>query len=96
MRAYLEKTLLPATSRTLTDPAHIWEDIALIRKRGYAIADEELNEGIFAVAAAIGTWGKPVGSLSISAPKDRVGKERVEPYGTLVRSTAERISACLT
>ncbi|MFF4356743.1 IclR family transcriptional regulator [Streptomyces sp. NPDC001604] len=93
---YLGRPLAAATPRTLTDPERLREELERIRDNGYATADEELAEGAVAIAAVIRHPGRtPVATLSISAPKARVGAELFEPYGHLVREAAQKIAAQL-
>ena len=61
---YGERTLERITSRTLTTLAALEQDIARIRRRGFAIDDEEHEEGVSCVAAAVlAANGEPVAAL---------------------------------
>lgn len=62
---------------------------------GYAVADEESEPGLVAVAAPIRDFsGGVVAAINISAPKFRLGR-RLHEAGELVRVTAERLSETL-
>jgi IclR family KDG regulon transcriptional repressor len=62
------------------------------RQLGYAIADEESEPGLTAVAAPIRDFGgHVVAAINVSAPKFRLGT-RLHPTGELVRTAAERLS----
>ncbi|MGW6144836.1 IclR family transcriptional regulator domain-containing protein [Streptomyces sp. NPDC055140] len=77
---YLSRPLAAAISRTVTDPDRLRTELEAIQARGYATADEELADGAVAIAAAIGHPGRPpVATLSVSAPKSRVGSELFTP-----------------
>ncbi len=66
----------------------------LILNRGFAIDDEENELGLRCVGAAIlDVKGHPIGAISVSAPVYRLTEEKIEPYGALVRSAAQAISA---
>lgn len=93
---YLSGGLVAVTPRTITDPGRLAEELSLIRGRGYAINDEELQDGVVSVAAVVQpARSRPVGALSISAPKSRMPASVHEPYGDKVRGAAERIAATL-
>src|SRR3954470_7163384 len=52
--AYLARAeLRPLTSRTLTDPDALRAELARIRAQGWALVDQELEEGLRSVAAPI-------------------------------------------
>jgi IclR family transcriptional regulator, pca regulon regulatory protein len=65
---------LPArTPRTLTKPNEIVAAIRLVRAKGYAISDEELELGIRALAVPVaGAAGEIVAAVSVSASSARV------------------------
>lgn len=84
------------TDSTIVDPGSLREELEMIRKRGFATNTGEWRADIAAVAAAImGDNGRPVGSLSISTPADRMPPEMRLPYGELVRDAAREISVAL-
>jgi DNA-binding IclR family transcriptional regulator len=73
----------PFTRETITDEASLRKHLALVRKQGYAVDDEEGHEGVLCVGAPI--FNKehlPFAALSISMPKVRA-KEKV--LRTMVR-----------
>ena len=54
LNAYLDKVELPAiTRRTIADVARLRSELNRIRRNGFAIVDQELEEGLRAVAAPI-------------------------------------------
>jgi IclR family pca regulon transcriptional regulator len=60
-----EAPLTPLTNRTVTDPAQLRELLAQVAEQGYAIVDQELEEGLRSVAAPI--RGAPdVGTAAIN------------------------------
>ena len=92
----LRARLATVTPRTITARAEMNDELALTRKHGYAVADEELQEGVVSVAAPIlDSAAHPVGSLSISAPKSRMPKAIRSDYGRRVRKTADEIANAL-
>jgi IclR family acetate operon transcriptional repressor len=65
-------------------------------RRGYAIDDEEDNEGVFCVGSAIFDHSAHcVGAVSITGLKLDLPAWRVEQLGQTVRGHAERISTLL-
>jgi DNA-binding IclR family transcriptional regulator len=88
--AHLDYT--PYTSRTITDPDALLEQLARVRVTGYAVDDREYHPGVRCVAAAIFGLNGLVGSVGISAPADRLSGERMDVVVPLVVDTAARIS----
>lgn len=59
--------------------ADLLAELERVRVRGYAIDDEENEEGVRCIGVAItSTSGTPIGALSISAPANRFGLEDCE------------------
>ena len=85
------------TANTITDRHELMQHLASVRKNGYAIDNEENEEGIRCVAAPIRTGGGKVeAAMSISGPITRITMERIETeLKTLVCETADNISAQL-
>lgn len=72
VRAYAARTGLAGhTKNSLTDIALLERELALVRARGFARDNEELELGVRCVAAGIrDDSGKLIAGLSISAPAD--------------------------
>ena len=78
-----------------TDVDDLARRIDRARRVGYAVADEESEPGLVAVAAPVRDFtGGVVAALNVSAPKFRLGA-RVHATGEVVRATAQRLSAAL-
>ncbi|MEV4581542.1 IclR family transcriptional regulator [Nonomuraea jabiensis] len=93
---YLKSELSAVTPHTITHPDRLQDELTLIRTRGYAVSDEELQADVVSVAAPIRPGnGLPVASMSISAPKSRMPTTVHSEYGQKVRTTADRIAAAL-
>ncbi len=97
VRAYLERDgLRQVTDRTITDPAIFHRQLEEARRLGYALDDEENEEGGCCVAAAIfDHTGKPVAAISVSMPAMRLPLSEVPRVGAHVRDAALAISASL-
>ena len=64
-----------------------------IRERGYAIDDEENEEGVSCVGAVVrGFDGEPVAAISVSGPTFRLGKEKVDMIAQSVIAAADGLS----
>jgi DNA-binding IclR family transcriptional regulator len=72
LRAYITRTGLAGHTRnSITEPSLLERELALVRARGYARDNEELELGVRCIAAGIrDDAGKLVAGLSISAPAD--------------------------
>lgn len=93
VRGYATRTGLAGhTKNSITDPTRLERELALVRARGYARDNEELELGVRCIAAAIrDDSGKVVAGLSISAPADFIQDEWIDQ----LCKTAAEISAAL-
>ncbi|MCG2582770.1 IclR family transcriptional regulator [Massilia sp. TS11] len=93
IRAYATRTGLAGHNKnSITDLARLERELSLVRARGYARDNEELELGVRCMAAGIrDDSGKLVAGLSISAPGDRLQEDWLED----LVSTANQISATL-
>ncbi len=93
VRAYATRTGLAGHTRnSITNIAALERELALVRQRGVARDDEELELGVRCMAAAIhDDQNKLVAGLSISSPADRLE----EAWLQNLKDTAEKISAAL-
>jgi DNA-binding IclR family transcriptional regulator len=86
----------PHTRRTITDPVALRAELARVRKRGYAIDDEEVEEGLRCIGAPVRDYtGKVIASLSIAGPVFRVQKGRLGELSRAVVRAAADLSADL-
>lgn len=82
------------TTKTLVTRRALLADLEQVRLRGYAIDDEEVEEGLRCVGAPIRNHaGEVVASMSIAGPTFRVTKERVPVFARSVMSAARDLSA---
>ena len=93
IRAYATRTGLAGHNKnSITDLAKLERELSLVRARGYARDNEELELGVRCMAAGIrDDSGKLVAGLSISAPADRLD----EGWLTKLQGTASEISTAL-
>ena len=92
-----EADLAPITDRTVTDPARLKETVGDVRRHGYAIVDQELEEGLRAIAAPIhGAGGAVTAAINVSAHASRVSMAAMRAdLLPQLQETARRIEADL-
>jgi IclR family KDG regulon transcriptional repressor len=92
----LRKGLKRSTTKSITDPEEFCAELRRIRRRGFAISDEELEEGLIAVAAPVSDRkGNVVAAVSASGPKPRIGGDRLQALIVLVVEAGREISRAL-
>lgn len=70
-------------------------EIAEVRRRGYAVVDEEFELGVVGVSAPVYDFkGRIVAAINVSAPKQRFG-QHLEQAGVLAAKAALEFSAAL-
>lgn len=89
----LEHTLKALTSKTVVKKVDFQPQLAEIRRRGYAITIDELEEGFTAVATIIrGVLGDVQGALSIGGPTQRLTAVRRAELGSTLCRAAQRLN----
>ncbi len=84
------------TAKSITTEAALRAELGAVRARGYAVADEELEPGLIAIAAPVhGLDGSVVAALSVSAPTARMTTERMVAAAELCMEEAAGLSAVL-
>lgn len=84
------------TAHTITDVDALFADLAAVRRRGYAIDDEEEIVGVFCVGAAFfGHDGECAGAISVTGLKQDLPDWRVAELGRLLRKLADSASNLL-
>ncbi len=82
-------------ARAPADAGELERRIRRARRVGYAVADEESEPGLIAVAAPVRDFtGRVIAAVNVSAPKFRLGA-RLHLTGELVRAAAEQLSGVL-
>ncbi|MEQ8965389.1 MAG: IclR family transcriptional regulator C-terminal domain-containing protein [Azospirillaceae bacterium] len=80
------------TTKTVTEPTALRETLAGIRAAGWAVDDEEMDEGLRCVAVPIrGAGGRVLGALSVSAPTARMNDDRLDEIREVLLDRAARI-----
>jgi DNA-binding IclR family transcriptional regulator len=89
--------LLPSlsgfTEATITSPGTLRRELEEVRARGYAVAIDELEVGLAAIAAPVrDAHGEVVASLSVSGPTFRLEGQRLEALVPLLVTASGEIS----
>lgn len=100
LEEYLETTTFQAfTPRTVTDADKLRSQLNRIRRNGYALTDQELEEGIRSVAAPVrDTDGAVVAAMNLSAhtsrgSADTIRRELLPPLHNTIRLIEEDLQA---
>lgn len=81
------------TPRSVTNRNELEQQLTVIRERGWALADSELEIGLIAIAAPIfRESGDMIGALSISGPTMRMTREVTEQFAQLLLVQAALVS----
>jgi DNA-binding IclR family transcriptional regulator len=85
--------LLRFTSNTITDPDELRKQLVQIREQGYAVAQEELEDGLNAIAAPIyDHTGQAIAAASIAGPAYRVLPDMFSDLAGQLIEVTDRIS----
>src|SRR5467141_4550861 len=86
--------LKPVTPNTITTASALKAELKAVRSRGYAIDDEEKEEGLRCIGAAVRSHsGKLAAAMSVSGPAFRMTKDRVPEIGRALMQAAGKLSA---
>jgi DNA-binding IclR family transcriptional regulator len=81
------------TSRTLITGARLKTEFKLIRRRGYAMDNEESEEGLRCVGAPVWDYsGRVVAAISIAGPAFRLTEKRIPALSQAVINAANKLS----
>lgn len=70
--------------------------LAVSRRRGFAVVDEEFEAGLIAVAAPVRDFrGRVCAAINISAPRFRLGAARRDEAGAALKAVADELSGRL-
>ncbi|MGD9697369.1 MAG: IclR family transcriptional regulator [Thermoleophilia bacterium] len=88
-----ERGLAAFTPNTITDIERLDADLEEIRGRGYAVDNEEYDEGLRCIGAPVRDHsGRVVAALGIGGPVTRITPGRVSELGELVMAAAGGLS----
>lgn len=85
------RSLLPAklerlSAKTIVSKTKLLDELALTAKRGFAVDDEELIDGLRCVALAVPEAG---GAISVSGPASRIDDKRLVDIVRQIQATLE-------
>jgi DNA-binding IclR family transcriptional regulator len=81
------------TPKTITTPVELKAELKRVRACGYGLDDEEHEEGVRCVAAAVLDHSeRPVAAISASAPSFRLPAEKISLMAESVRRAAQELS----
>jgi len=84
------------TRNTITTPEDFRKEIESIRRSGYAIDDEEREEGLRCIGAPVrDSTGEVIAAVSIAGPVFRITRDRTAALAAAVTKTAGQISLAL-
>ena len=90
--APVPERLYRLTPRTIVTRGRLLKDLARTRERGYALAVEELEAGLNAVAAPVlDYFGNCVAAVSVSGPAYRLPAARLDALGEACAAAASEI-----
>jgi DNA-binding IclR family transcriptional regulator len=93
VKKVLEHGMEKYTAQTIQSPDLFLKSLSQIRKQGFAIAEQEYEDGINAVSAPIlDTHGMPVAAITVTGPAYRLLRERMHGIGPDIVVTAKEIS----
>jgi IclR family transcriptional regulator, acetate operon repressor len=80
------------TPNTITNLSQLREELRKVRERGYAIADEEREEGIRAIAVPVlNSRGNAAAAICVAAPAYRVSLTELESFLPPLQEAAQEI-----
>lgn len=89
-------TLERFTANTITDPEELRRELALVRRRGYALDQEEYTAGVRCVAVGVRDHtGRVSAAMSVSVPTVRFNRRRQQEAIDLLTEAARDLSAAL-
>jgi IclR family acetate operon transcriptional repressor len=81
------------TPRTIVTRSALEAELATIRKRGYSVDNEEMEEGVRCLAVPIFDRRHDcVGAISVSGPTTRMTTERVQKLAPAACAIADELS----
>ncbi len=90
VRRVLARLGLPArTTRSITEPAAFLAELAEVRRTGWAVDDEEEEEGVRCLAVPVGPGPTAVAALSVSGPASRLARDSPDLVVTMLDVSAD-------
>lgn len=94
--AELPKKLKSYTPQTITSRDALLRELGKVREQGYAILDNELEEGLFAVGCPVrDPGGQLIGIITINGPTQRLKSDRLPETIDKLRQAADEAAKAL-
>jgi DNA-binding IclR family transcriptional regulator len=94
-RAVVGSTLEPLTETTITDLGALEDELAVTRRRGYAVCRGEDVTYSNGASAVIRLFGRPIAAVDLWGPDRRVSTDRLDHLGAAALAGAARVEAAL-
>lgn len=93
LRELIDRGLPMMGPKSITDPQKLMTELQNVRKNGYSLCIDEMQEGIISIGAAIRDYtNEVVAAVSIVGPKERgIGRDRLHYIAEVIKA-AEEIS----
>jgi IclR family acetate operon transcriptional repressor len=96
IRKRLPENMMALTPNTFSSLEMLNHDLERTRARGYAVANEELEMGLIAVAAVVRNYdGEAIAAISLSGPAIRLTPDQIPKVGLMVCDKARQVSVKL-
>lgn len=80
------------TKKTIVSDEDLYKDLEEVKKRGYALDDEEYIDGLICIGVPIlDLEGRAIASISISTPTIRFEKENIDEYVRMLKEESRKI-----
>ena len=93
----IERELIGYTKKTITESMKLKNVLQIIRKKGYAVSQEELHKGVVSIAApVINKKGEILASVSIAGPISRINQNNIPKLTKQVQQAANEVAQKLS
>jgi DNA-binding IclR family transcriptional regulator len=87
--------LIKRTKRTIVDPELLTRELDKVRRRGFAVAEGELEEGLVGVAVPVRDGGSCIAALCVSGPQYRFDGKAARGLAHKCRAYAKELERSL-
>jgi DNA-binding IclR family transcriptional regulator len=96
VQSIIDQGLSKACINTITDPNVLEDELAKIRRQGYAESQQETDLGAWGVATPVFDGrGDVIAAIGIAGPSSRMSDELVESYVALCKDASQKITRLL-
>jgi DNA-binding IclR family transcriptional regulator len=96
LKSWLKQELPKVTQHTMVDPAELTTELALVRKRGYAVTREELILGAAGLSVPItDEAGEMAAALNLATPTHEMTDENIQQWLPLLKDAASKLPQIL-